>query len=284
MYARAVTVDAILSSRLDALWRAFEAPGEKDEVVALGSMLALAEDPRLVVCDPNLAASAQPLERRLLPASWAITTLRRGTFVVAARAECSLHGRWIADGALEEAGDRPWCFARKGAVWSIRRERNVVHETEQTAGRDPVSRTKAHRSEAAALKAMRARLKSRIQGAMQPASPGPPAAWELARFEGGASDFIVDYGVAAFTDTQGLRDLRRSERLRERVAHGVQGPPGHRMFEAGRAWCMLSVFPSGRGDGRYRCYWGLSADGTATSLIVDLDPAPSSASGVLPSF
>ena len=135
-----------------------------------------------------------------------------------------------------------------------------------------MSRIKEHESEAAALKAMRARLTARAKGAMQPAPPGRPDRWELARFEGGATEFMVDYGVAGFTDTQGLRDLRRSARLRERVALGVQGPPGLRMFEAGRDWCMLSFFPSGRGDGRYRSYWGLTREGIATSLIVEFDP------------
>jgi hypothetical protein len=134
-----------------------------------------------------------------------------------------------------------------------------------------VAKVQEYRDEAAALKAMRDRLERRTSN-MEPDSSGLPRSWERARFENGSVDFPVDYATVGITDTQGLAHLKGSAALRERVGRAAEGPPGHRLIEVGRSWCLMSWFPSGRGDGRYGCYWGIAYNGEASSLIIDFDP------------
>lgn len=188
----------------EELWRAFHDPSSpRGASRQLGSILVAREDPRLVVADPNLIASAPPLEL-LVPgdSSWQVSILLDGATVIAAMA-----ARAIA----------------------------------------PTKRRKARAA---------------------PEPPRPPARWEEARFAGGGDTFPVDYATAAITDALGAGALRGSEALRAQVARRVQGPPGCELFDDGRATCDLAWFGSGRGDGRYRCFWGHGdEDGPAVLLI-----------------
>lgn len=262
-----------LAHVLSGLWRAFD-DASREACVALGALVAPSSGPRLAVFDPHLAVGATPLERELPPSVWSVSVLSRAGRVVAVRGERSLDDQWCLDGAIERSPDRVWRFRRgEGAsarAWSIGLEGSSVTETAGRVGALAPSKTKVQRDPGAACKWMRRQIVRRIRSGYVPAPSGPPVAWARARYVDGATDFPVDYAVVAITDQQGLDCLRRSPRLRDQVARAAEGPPGRRIFEQGADWCDLVWFPSGRGDGRYSCYWGLARLGEPSSLLVVL--------------
>jgi hypothetical protein len=101
-------------------------------------------------------------------------------------------------------------------------------------------------------------------------SEAPAASWHPAEFTDGTHAVGVDAGNVALLDVGSLvmcQAQRVEEMFKEHVGRLLETPGT--MFGLGGEVVDAVMVTSGYGDGAYPCYWGLAADGTLTSLVVD---------------
>ncbi|WP_458112319.1 DUF4241 domain-containing protein [Arthrobacter sp. R1-13] len=101
-------------------------------------------------------------------------------------------------------------------------------------------------------------------------SEAPAVSWHRAEFTDGTYNVGVDAGNVALLDVGSLvmcQAQRVHAMFQEHVERLIE-TPGTMFGLAGEVVDAVMV-TSGYGDGAYPCYWGLAADGTLTSLVVD---------------
>lgn len=101
-------------------------------------------------------------------------------------------------------------------------------------------------------------------------SEAPAVSWRRAEFTDGTYNVGVDAGNVAVLDVGSLVECQaqRVESMFHEHVERLPGTPGTMFSLTGEATDAAMV-TSGYGDGTYPCYWGLAADGTLTSLVVD---------------
>lgn len=101
-------------------------------------------------------------------------------------------------------------------------------------------------------------------------SEAPAVSWHRAEFTDGTDNVGVDAGNVAVLDVGSLV-LCQAQRVKGMFQEHVERlteTPGTMFSLAGEVVDAVMV-TSGYGDGAYPCYWGLAADRTLTSLVVD---------------
>jgi hypothetical protein len=99
---------------------------------------------------------------------------------------------------------------------------------------------------------------------------GPAVAWHPASTVAGGHVVGVDGGSVAIFDARAFVELgaRDKERLyRANVTRPTEQPLAHIFALGSDGDCAVTA--SGIGDGAYPCYWGVTADGRVTTLLVD---------------
>jgi hypothetical protein len=101
-------------------------------------------------------------------------------------------------------------------------------------------------------------------------SEAPAVSWHPAEFTDGMEGVGVDAGNVAILDAGSLVGCQAQhiEELFQEQAALLVGTPGTMFGLAGEV-TDAAVVSSGYGDGMYPCYWGVAADGSLASLIVD---------------
>ncbi|MHA7297344.1 DUF4241 domain-containing protein [Pseudarthrobacter sp. MDT3-1] len=101
-------------------------------------------------------------------------------------------------------------------------------------------------------------------------SEAPAVNWHPAEFTDGAHGVGVDAGNVAILDVGSLVECQaqRVEAMFQEHVERLMETPGTMFGLAGEVLDAVMV-SSGYGDGTYPCYWGLAADGSLTSLVVD---------------
>ncbi|MGX9899515.1 DUF4241 domain-containing protein [Arthrobacter sp. SA17] len=101
-------------------------------------------------------------------------------------------------------------------------------------------------------------------------SEAPAVSWHRAEFTDGTYTVGVDAGNVAILDVGSLVECQaqRVEAMFKEHVERLIETPGTMFGLAGEVVDAVMV-TSGYGDGAYPCYWGLAADGTLTSLVVD---------------
>ncbi|MCO4249541.1 DUF4241 domain-containing protein [Pseudarthrobacter raffinosi] len=101
-------------------------------------------------------------------------------------------------------------------------------------------------------------------------SEAPAVSWHPAEFTDGAHGVGVDAGNVAILDVGSLVgcQAQRVEAMFQEHVERLMETPGTMFGLAGEVVDAVMV-SSGYGDGTYPCYWGLAADGSLTSLVVD---------------
>jgi len=101
-------------------------------------------------------------------------------------------------------------------------------------------------------------------------SDEPAVQWRKAAIADGWGIVGVDAGNVAIHDLAELvaSEAQHVDTLFEDQAAGLQSAPGV-VFSIGGKVDDAVMVTSGYGDGAYPCYWGLAADGSLASLVVD---------------
>lgn len=101
-------------------------------------------------------------------------------------------------------------------------------------------------------------------------SEAPAVSWHRAEFTDGTFNVGVDAGNVALLDVGSLVrcQAQRVEAMFQEHVERLIETPGT-MFGLADEVVDAVMVTSGYGDGAYPCYWGLAADGTLTSLVVD---------------
>lgn len=101
-------------------------------------------------------------------------------------------------------------------------------------------------------------------------SEAPAVSWHPAEFTNGTNGVGVDAGNVALLDAGALVkcQAQRVEQLFQERIGLLMEVPGTAFALDGGAEDVVMV-SSGYGDGNYPCYWGVAADGSLTSLVVD---------------
>lgn len=101
-------------------------------------------------------------------------------------------------------------------------------------------------------------------------SKAPAVGWHPAEFTNGTNGVGVDAGNVALLDAGALVkcQAQRVEQLfQERIGLLMEVPGTAFALDGGAVDAVM--VSSGYGDGNYPCYWGVAADGSLTSLVVD---------------
>lgn len=101
-------------------------------------------------------------------------------------------------------------------------------------------------------------------------SEAPAVSWHPAEFTDGTHGVGVDAGNVALLDVGSLVECQaqRIEAVFQEHVERLMETPGTMFGLTGEVVDAVMV-SSGYGDGTYPCYWGLAADGSLTSLVVD---------------
>ncbi|WP_185262802.1 DUF4241 domain-containing protein [Pseudarthrobacter sp. NBSH8] len=101
-------------------------------------------------------------------------------------------------------------------------------------------------------------------------SEAPAVSWHPAEFTDGTHGVGVDAGNVALLDVGSLVECQaqRIEAMFQEHMERLMETPGTMFGLTGEVVDAVMV-SSGYGDGTYPCYWGLAADGSLTSLVVD---------------
>jgi len=101
-------------------------------------------------------------------------------------------------------------------------------------------------------------------------SGSPEVSWHPSEFTDGTHEVGVDAGNVALVDFGALVECQaqRVEAMYQEHVGRLMETPGA-MFSLAGGVADAVMVTSGYGDGTYPCYWGLAADGSLTSLVVD---------------
>jgi voltage-gated potassium channel Kch len=101
-------------------------------------------------------------------------------------------------------------------------------------------------------------------------SEAPAVSWHPAEFTNGTHGVGVDAGNVALVDVGSLVECEAQhiEAIFQEHVERLMETPGTMFCLTGEVVDAVMV-TSGYGDGTYPCYWGLAADGSLTSFVVD---------------